>query len=514
MPEGAWLVTTGDAIGIASGILAMSRRLSLNDWLAFCERCGQPGLHAKTDAQYGSKEWHNVERVVKAFGRNWAAVTGRDTEMSTLSLNTSAAPWPALVEMCSRSIAALWRGSDLATMSRDGSAVGSNAQQSEKNILEEDFCEAISETLHDQVSRHVIQWKYGDNVEPLAYLQIRPTTAPNTDMDIKVDQHLVSLGVPLSRNDALARYGRTAHNSEDDSDAPLSAPSGSGLGGLGGEDARPNERSPRNPVAKRRNPVAFLFCDDGRANAAPHSDPPLKTHPGAFLAARAFWRDMSPFAESVAKILELPENEMSAAFHDLHGKLSGLPRGKALAGVFEEELAKAWAQGMEPRGTPQAMLLDAAARANEDDYVRDDLGRFAEAGGAGKKEKPWHEGKHSRFTQSYLNGIPRHITAKDADTMLTEEIHVTDYDGNKTKFGRYLKNHLEEHVSGDSDGRKRKLLHAVDTVFTTPSKNDPVEPGRKVWSKNHGDFNMTVVADKFGNIQDVRTIIPGEGKKK
>ena len=224
MAPGEWLVTTGDGIGIAASICAMSKRLSLNDWLAFCERCGQPGLHGKSSAQYGSPEWKNFVSSLRSFGRDWAIATGLEESVEAVNLNVSAPPWPALVDMCDRAIAALWRGCDLATVSSQPDGPGASVQKDEKNILEEDFCEAISEALHDQVSRHVIAWHFGEGTEPLAYLQIRPTTQPNTDADIKIDQHLVSLGVPLSGTAALARYQRETVKDGDANDFPLKPP--------------------------------------------------------------------------------------------------------------------------------------------------------------------------------------------------------------------------------------------------------------------------------------------------
>ena len=509
MPAGGWLVTTGDAIGIASSILAMSKRLSLNDWLSFCERCGQPGIHAKTAAPFGTKEWRNIEGVVRSFGRNWAAVTDRDTDVSTLSLNTSAAPWPPLIEDCKRGIAALWRGADLATMSSAPSAVGSNVQGDEKNILEEDFCEAVSETLHDQVSRFVIEWKFGKGVEPLAYLQVRPTTTPNVDTDIKIDTHLSRHGVKLSRNDAMTRYGRVLYKDGDKGDAPLVLLQNPASGPFGGAAGLFNEHPALHPVAKRQNPVAKSLQALGMANDAATTARRDTARSGAFSAFKAFQRDMAPVAEEIARVLALPEELQPAALEALRAKLADMPRGKALAEEMEIILAEAFAEGLP------------AALANEDDCRAKDpanckthgTGKFAN----GATGKDWHAGKHSPKLQTLLDGAPQRISIEEADAALNEEIHVSDPDGKKVLFGQSLKRHIEEdgHGSEDTAGRKKKLLYAVDAVKNPDSISDSTRgENRTVYQKSFDGFSMMAIADEKGEVNEVFNIIPRKGGRK
>lgn len=337
MEPGGWLVTTGDAIGIAASICAMSKRLSINDWLAFCERCGQPGIHAATDATLDSPEWKNVVSTVASFGRNWAAVTGKGTEMKALSLNTTAAPWPALVDLCNRAISSLWRGSDLATVSSQPDGTGASIQKDEKNVLEEDFCEAITETLHEQVSRYVIAWKFGEGTEPLARLSVQPTTRPNTDSDIKIDQHLTSLGVPLSGQDALSRYGRAAYDPKNQEDFPLKAPAQpvpGGVSGLANEDAH------RQTVANALKTAPDRFKDRGGMEMAPGQTPAKKAVYAAFSADLQKWRG------EVEELLKLPAAERSAAAKSLADRLASDPAAapelrKAMADWLSEAYADA-----------------------------------------------------------------------------------------------------------------------------------------------------------------------------
>lgn len=222
MPPGEWLVTVGDGIGIAASVLAMSKRLSFNDWLLFSERCGQPGLHVATGAAEGSAPWDSLVRAVRNFGREWSLVTDNDTKLNPIQLNTGAnLPYPPLVEACDKGIVTLYRGADLSTISSGaGEGTGASVQGEETNLLEQDSCELISETLNAQVDAFVIRYVTGDPL-PLAYISIAPTERPDVDQDIKIDTHLVSLGVQLSRSDALARYGRSAYDPKNEGDAPL-----------------------------------------------------------------------------------------------------------------------------------------------------------------------------------------------------------------------------------------------------------------------------------------------------
>jgi hypothetical protein len=310
--------------------------------------------------------------------------------------------------------------------------------------------------------------------------------------------------VKLSQNDLLARYGRVAYKEGDTGDKPLSPAQNATTGTFGGLGGLANEARPRRSVAKalqrRFGAGSGSFANEDGGIRYPR----LKNDSGAFSSFRALQRDLAPFIEEAGAIFELPEDEQMLAFEALRKKLAEMPKGNALAEEFEMMLAEAYVEGV---GEVEAL-------ANEDCRAKDPANcRTHGTGEHAEKIKPWHEGKHSKFTQSFLNGRPMSVSAQDADVMLREEIHVTDYDGKQTKFGRYLKNHLEEHSRDDSEGRKRKLLYAVDTVRTTASKDDAGNPGRKVWNKNHSGFNMTVVADKNGNIQDVRTIVPKGGKK-
>lgn len=235
MKPSEWLVTCGDAVGIAASIVCLYKRGGIADWASYCERCGQPGIHAATTAADDSPAWARLLNAVGSFGKEWGIVTDKETEINTVNANVGATiPQQPLVERMDRAIAALYRGADLGTLSKDD-AVGATLQGDETASLEADACACIEETLRQQVERYVIEWTTGDTV-PLAYINVEPVSRPNITQEIQIDTHLVGLGVRLSKSDALARYGRA--EAADGVDALVAGP------GFGGQPAGlPNEKS-------------------------------------------------------------------------------------------------------------------------------------------------------------------------------------------------------------------------------------------------------------------------------
>lgn len=209
MREGEWMVSTGDAIGICASICACLKRCTLADWAVFCERCGMPFFIGKTGAAFGSKQWNNLCKALAAIGRDARLIVDRSTDVQSVQTGGSGnQPYSPLVEWADRAISSAYRGADLSTMSGGAQSVGASLQGDEMGIIEQDACQRISETLHDQVERFVIRFVHGDN-EPLARIKIEPMKKPNIDAEIKIDEHLIRHGAKLSKIDALQRYGRS-----------------------------------------------------------------------------------------------------------------------------------------------------------------------------------------------------------------------------------------------------------------------------------------------------------------
>ncbi|MBP5511638.1 MAG: hypothetical protein J6Z49_12035, partial [Kiritimatiellae bacterium] len=131
-------------------------------------------------------------------------------------ITVSAETYRQLEDTVDRSISALYRGGDLATMSGAPDAAGVNAQAGESELMDDDGCKMVAETLRDQVEKFVIRFECGD-FEPLAEIVINPPAdADGTERNMAIDTHLAALGVTLSKRDALRRYGRTEAEDEND----------------------------------------------------------------------------------------------------------------------------------------------------------------------------------------------------------------------------------------------------------------------------------------------------------
>lgn len=208
LEDGGWLVTVGAGLMIATSIAYLFKQLPLRDWLIFCEKAGIPGLHGQTDAKKGSPEWNEFRDALANFGVDWAMVTSVNGKVTPIDLKASGQlPHPPLVDRMDRAIARIWRGGDLGTMSKDGSAVGSNPQEDETAIFEAADAALISETLWHGVDRYVIRYRFGE--EPKAYFKLQPRKRLNVAQELLVDQALIAWGVPISWRDLRQRYNRS-----------------------------------------------------------------------------------------------------------------------------------------------------------------------------------------------------------------------------------------------------------------------------------------------------------------
>ncbi len=206
LERGSWLVTTGDGLMEASSIAYLFKHLPLCDWLLYCERNGMPGVKGVTDALPGSKEWDLARDAVQDFGSEFSALMARGTDIEPIHLNGSGqVPYPALIERMDRAMIALWRGSDLSTLSGT-QASGASLQQNEADLLEDDDALHLSETLNTQVDRFVIQYLFNTQ-EPKAYIRLKLRDRRDRLNDIALCERIYQLGLPLAQADIRERFG-------------------------------------------------------------------------------------------------------------------------------------------------------------------------------------------------------------------------------------------------------------------------------------------------------------------
>ena len=174
-----------------------------------------PGVKGTTDALPNTEQWEAARDAVEDFGAEFNALMSKGTDIEAIDLSTRGElPYPKLIDRMDRAISALWRGSDLTTLSRDSGA-GASLQADEAELLEEDDAGLITETLNSQVDKFVIKYLFGD-VPVKAYFRLVPKIRHDVDTELKLYSELHRIGIPLSISDMRERFGVPSPSSVDD----------------------------------------------------------------------------------------------------------------------------------------------------------------------------------------------------------------------------------------------------------------------------------------------------------
>jgi len=208
LSPGGWMVTVGEGLMAASAVAWLFKQMSLNDWLEYCEHQGKPGVQGVTSAARDSEDWKALEKAVADLALGKPVVTSNEPIRVVNWSSGAETPFPQLVERMDRMMAALWRGADLSTLSRDR-GYGASLQAKEGCVLEEDDAEMLTETLRRQVDRWVIRHAFGEKARPLAGVKVLVSPKECTADDLRVDEFLLGHGAPLGLESTMARYGRT-----------------------------------------------------------------------------------------------------------------------------------------------------------------------------------------------------------------------------------------------------------------------------------------------------------------
>lgn len=325
MPPEQWLVTVGDGIMEACSVAYIFKHMSLKDWVAFSEKFGLPGLLGKTDAGIDSPEWNAMKDALAGFATDWAAVCNSSASIDLVETKTQGnQPFEPLVERMDQEMTRLWRGGDLGTSSQKDS-VGATLQGDETAVLETDDAQWISETLN-RISEQVLEYTFGPGVECLAYLKITVPEKKNLELELKVDEFLLSAGAPLALQNRLEFYGRPV---PDASDELLQAPAA---------PAAPTDPSLVNPVALRKQSEI--------ANEAAQAE----------ALARAVASDLEPLRQRLDAVLriadpELREIKLRKLLADFEQLKSDILADPSSAAEINSILARAFVAGAENKPT-------------------------------------------------------------------------------------------------------------------------------------------------------------------
>lgn len=339
LDEDGWLVTCGDGIMEAASVCCMFKRFSLQDWLNFGEKFGLPGIHGECAAAKGSAEWDDFTGALESFANDWIIATAPGNKINLIEAGkTGDAPFQPMVDRMDRRLAALCRGADLSSLSRDKEGTGASLQGDETDTLVEDDCALITETLNEQIDKRVIRLVFGPAAPVLANIRISPPKKRDIAQDLNVDRFLLGHGAPVSVADALERYGRPA---PDEGEDLLRAP------------RREARTAPQGMPAGQAGPAAPADA----ANEAGPDEPGL----GRFLAearemlATAMHGDLAPVRAALRRAIDgdLSDESLKTLRDSLPAIMAAMDSGDtaaALAAISGAALADGLAGGPEISG--------------------------------------------------------------------------------------------------------------------------------------------------------------------
>ncbi len=226
--DGGWMCNCGEGLMFASSIAYLFKTpTGLKAWVSYMEKFAMPPLHGQTSAAKDTAEWNEVKDALTGYGEDLALLTDPNTKITPLELkNAGQAPHAPLVDRMDRALSRIWMGGDLATMSKDGGAVGSQPQGDDLAKLQEDDAAMISDSLQHYVDAEVIRQTFGEGVEPLAYFQLSPPARMDIERERATDTFLIGAGVAVGKRQLQQRYGRTEPDAKDElATAPAVAPS-------------------------------------------------------------------------------------------------------------------------------------------------------------------------------------------------------------------------------------------------------------------------------------------------
>lgn len=208
-----WMVTCGDGLMTTSAIAYVFKHLPLRDWLIYCERNGMPGIKAKTNAFPDTPQWESAKEAVSQFGAEFYAVLSEGTDIEAIDVSSkSQLPYKDIVERMDRMLCALWRGSDLSTLSGSYQN-GASVQWYENTLIEEDDANNIGETLNKNVDAKVVKLVFGDD-KPLARFRLKLPDYEQKQYELEMVERLVKLGLKPDALELAKKFAFPIANEE------------------------------------------------------------------------------------------------------------------------------------------------------------------------------------------------------------------------------------------------------------------------------------------------------------
>lgn len=220
--EGEWLCTTGQGIMFAASICYTFKRLTFQDWTIFNERYAQAKVIGMTSAQRDSPAGQAMAEIIANFNSDqgialYETQAGDKPPISLLGPEgtVSVDLFERFLERQDRKMTVMYRGSDLANMSRGKDVTGVSAQTMETVRLEMAHCQRIADAMR-QLDRMVIRFCFGEGIEPLANFGLPDMDDEDAQQLRESAGFLADRGAQVDLEDVAERLGVTLTENEED----------------------------------------------------------------------------------------------------------------------------------------------------------------------------------------------------------------------------------------------------------------------------------------------------------
>lgn len=408
LDDSEWMVTTGDGLMIACSIGYLAKRAAFNDWLIFSEKFSVPGVLGRTSAKAGTPEAIAMEEATAAFGHDWTAViTGDDgthakpIEIVQAQGNPAGMPMPAVIERVDRRMASLYRGADLSSMSSTGGeGTGASLQEKETDILRRDDAETIAETL-EEVSRMVIEWYFGNGVEPLARVELIVPVQEDANAVVTSASALADRGAKVSASALMDRLNLPKAADEADALRPTG-------------NFNPETLTPKEELENSDRTDGTYGTDDDMQELR-----------------NALAEDLRPLGDALFAAANAGDGDaVRAAAKKISERMPDFMESAAVAALIEDG------------------MLDALNFKSQNSSSKEELENAGNSEGASK-------GWETRRANGWVPA-PSLITPDEADKELEKGFFVANGDGEKIRFGAELQKKLNDKVLNESDRNARK----------------------------------------------------------
>lgn len=201
LEKNGWMVSVYDSpLMEATAVCYVVKRFAQGDWAAYSNRFGMPTPVYNSTATRNTPEWDAAVDALANLVNGCGMVLAAGEVFDLKQPAGTGEPFKTLSDAMDRYIALIWRGSDLSTLSADNAA-GASLQAEESEILEDADCALVEETLASYLSQPALEWKFGKDVKPAAYLQLTRKNRKDKLNQIAVYKGAAELGCNVAKRD-------------------------------------------------------------------------------------------------------------------------------------------------------------------------------------------------------------------------------------------------------------------------------------------------------------------------